>query len=391
MSDSRLERLSRLKGPSSANGAKNFSSAELKVRERIPAKVLSVASHNKVGRLQTLAKQNLLPKHPPNVTEIDEGTSGSVGVEPDVTINPEDQISANHNTDLIASHRLDEETSFSCESESSSEDENPLLFEKPTFVPVKAESLEELTPPDAEEMRRQRARTKLFGLVRKEYSETLNLGKKLNIKEGDDIEETEESWENAKDADDADDYIDEEEEVMAWQLRELLRLKRDLDSRELMDREKLEIERIRSMTAEERRLIDIQKEEEWLKMKPQTQMKFMQKYYHKGAFFLDSNDPLLTRDYTQATGVDALANKEFLPGALQVRDFGRKGRSKWTHLVNEDTTNYHYGWGHKKNELNYRLIGQMGGMRSSTDPSRDSSRDPTGNRGSNTKRPKVDD
>ena len=87
------------------------------------------------------------------------------------------------------------------------------------------------------------------------------------------------------------------------------------------------------------------------------------KFYHKGAFFMDGDDALLQRDYAQATGEDASANRELLPDVKQVKNFGKKGRTKWTHLVGEDTTAFDYGWGQRKNDVNYALVGRMGGMK----------------------------
>jgi len=50
---------------------------------------------------------------------------------------------------------------------------------------------------------------------------------------------------------------------------------------------------------------------------------------------------LFNRDFNLPTGEDKM-DKELLPAAMQKRkgDFGKKGNSKWTHLANEDTTNF---------------------------------------------------
>ncbi|KAE8655042.1 putative xyloglucan endotransglucosylase/hydrolase protein 23 [Hibiscus syriacus] len=149
---------------------------------------------------------------------------------------------------------------------------------------------------------------------------------------------------------DTDDEINEAEDYEAWKAREIARIKRDREEREAMIREREKIEKVRNMTEEERR--------EWERRNPKPapppkqKWKFMQKYYHKGAFFqTDADDPAATagahniyhRDFSAPTGDDKM-DKTILPKVMQVKHFGRSGRTKWTHLVNEDTTDWNNPW-----------------------------------------------
>ena len=62
--------------------------------------------------------------------------------------------------------------------------------------------------------------------------------------------------------------------------------------------------------------------------------KFMLKYYHRGAFYTHEEDQLLSRDISGATLEDKF-DKTVLPKVMQVKNFGRYGGTKYTHLVDQ--------------------------------------------------------
>jgi microfibrillar-associated protein 1 len=170
--------------------------------------------------------------------------------------------------------------------------------------------------------------------------------------------------------DDTDD-IDPAAERAAWKVRELQRIKRDREALIARELEKEELERIRNMDEEEREEQDYKrkKEKEEEKAQNRGKMQFMQKYYHKGGFYQDED--IMARDYNVATAEEH-TNKEVLPKSLQIRsgELGRAGRTKWTHLTAEDTSNKDSPWFDATNSVNKRSLGKMGGMHDPNDRSK---------------------
>eukprot|EP01084_Bolivina_argentea_P216947 368436_1 len=79
--------------------------------------------------------------------------------------------------------------------------------------------------------------------------------------------------------------------------------------------------------------------------KDPVRWKFLQRYYHKGAFFQEKTDTgrakeaLYDRDIGHAVMADKMhGDKEDLPEIMQKRHYGERHQSKWTHLQQEDTT-----------------------------------------------------
>ena len=54
-------------------------------------------------------------------------------------------------------------------------------------------------------------------------------------------------------------------------------------------------------------------------------------------YFQDQEQDVYTRDFSGATLEDHF-DKTVLPKVMQVKNFGRSGRTKYTHLVDQDTT-----------------------------------------------------
>jgi len=138
---------------------------------------------------------------------------------------------------------------------------------------------------------------------------------------------------------DDDDDIDKDAQFELWKLRELKRMKRTQDFLDEQQADIEETERRRNMTDAEI-IAEMKRKPE----KARSRMKFLQKYFHKGAFFVGDDktvdQKLLNRNLNQAVGSDKWMNFDdtALPNVLRVKNFGLASQTKYTHLVDQDTT-----------------------------------------------------
>ncbi|XP_014775799.1 microfibrillar-associated protein 1 [Octopus bimaculoides] len=227
----------------------------------------------------------------------------------------------------------DEESSEYEEYTDSEEETGPRL--KPVFVRKKDRiTIQEKEKEDLK-AREQEIETKR--MVEERRRQTLKIIETEARKE---LEETKE--EDPCDAVDTGDENDEEE-YEAWKVRELKRMKRDREEREALEKEKGEIDRLRNMNDEERRSEQRANPKIIPNKAPKGRYKFLQKYYHRGAFFMDEEDTVYKRDFSAPTLEDHF-DKTILPKVMQVKNFGRSGRTKYTHLVDQDTTQFDSPW-----------------------------------------------
>merc|ERR1719376_233348 len=143
---------------------------------------------------------------------------------------------------------------------------------------------------------------------------------------------------------DDNDELNPEEDRQEWEKREIERIMREILLRESMMKDIDELERRRSLTDEQRMEEDRKFAETLPKVeKGAIKYQYMQKWFHKGAFFQDETqtdkDSIYLRDFQQPTVAD-MTNRESLPAPMKLRrgQFGMKGATKYTHLRDQDTT-----------------------------------------------------
>ncbi|KAF7310495.1 RdRP-domain-containing protein [Mycena chlorophos] len=245
--------------------------------------------------------------------------SGRTAMEQD-----EEESSEEDEAQTGAKAESDEESS---EYESSSEDEKPKVQFRPVFVPKRArltvaeremeqdpEELQKKREAEAEE-RRKESHDMVAESIRRELAEK-------------------EKEELVPDIDDTD-GLDPEGEFEAWRLRELARIKKEKEDEVRREEEREEVERRRALPEEQRLKEDLEHAQKSRDDKPKGQQKFLQKYWHKGAFHQDA-EILKRHDFTEAT--QSTVDVSSLPAVMQVKNFGKRSRTKYTHLVDQDTT-----------------------------------------------------
>jgi microfibrillar-associated protein 1 len=249
-------------------------------------------------------------------------------------------------------YETDEEGESGADS-SESEEEPRRALPKPVFLSKTQRTAAPTINEDtlqAQEKRKAESRKRIEGQIRLEamQKEQEALSKEEGLAEVDDTDD-----------------LDPEAEQQAWRLRELQRIQRERQAIEAREAEREEMERRLALPDEERlaedlKRVEAEKAEQAAK---RGQMGFMQKYYHKGAFY---QEELGDRDFSapvESEQVDKMA----LPKMMQVRnldDVGKRSRSKYTHLGDQDTSRGNGTWQVSGNK---RILSQMGGMKDEMD------------------------
>lgn len=228
----------------------------------------------------------------------------------------------------------EEESEYESEYESE-EETGPRL--KPVFVRKRDRvTLQERDKNEEKEKELEEEKKKLAEIRRKETLKMMETDNKKDLEKELDVDDKAIYSVNTDDEND-------EAEYEGWKIRELKRIKKHREDRDQVDKEKEEVDKIRTMTDEERRAHFRANPKQITNKAQKGKYKFLQKYYHRGAFFLDEEAEVYQRDFSNPTLEDHF-DKTILPKVMQVKNFGRSGRTKYTHLVDQDTTSFDSPW-----------------------------------------------
>ncbi|KAF1847771.1 uncharacterized protein K460DRAFT_63863 [Cucurbitaria berberidis CBS 394.84] len=246
----------------------------------------------------------------------------------------------------------------SSEEESSSEEEAPKKLLRPVFLKKKDRNQGAAPVKSAEEIAAEeeaRLQEQKRAIVQEQVEQRI-AERAAGKKDWDD--DVEEADINAIDDTDG---LDPDAEYAAWKLRELKRIKRERLAIEEAEAERAEMDRRRNLSAadreaEDRAFIEKQQEERG----DRGQMQYMQKYFHKGAFFTDELKELgVDRRNLMNARFEDETNREILPDYMQIRDMaklGKKGRTRYKDMRSEDTGQ----WGDFGNDRPRRDKGDFG-------------------------------
>ena len=280
-------------------------------------------------------------------------------------------------SDSSSSSSRSSSSSSSSDSSSSSSDESdhnttlPMMsISKPLFVPkskrgtVAAMELQQQKHDDAEKQRALQSNKRAIQ-SRALVAEAVSAAGKNGVSNNDSIggEDEFDTGEAGGDfivvPDDTDPTEEDSPDLIlaerdAWEVRELIRMLRDIDQSLAQEKERKELERRRGLTDEERLTEDKQSgryrapgESRRQKTVDNNKKNYLQKFHHRGAFYMDEEtleqagpDDIRHRaaEYSRsATGEDNI--KSELPEVMQVKNFGLAGYStKYKGLAKEDTT-----------------------------------------------------
>jgi len=237
-------------------------------------------------------------------------------------------------------------------SSSSSSDEEDGFMAKPLFVPKHKRNLVQDEEKKWEEEERRMEMEKKMTEKRKQESRTMVAKTVAAVQEKslaeEDMEDEGIGATNGPPNDDDD--IDIEQARDAWEIRELRRLLDAVDEMKQQEKQQLERERRRQMTDEE--VLEYDKkvgryQAPGSNRQPGTSQpgSFLQRYYHRGAFYMDKEEfdekdvRHRAAEYARAaTGGDKI-DKSALPKVMQVKGFGlARQNTKYQGLAKEDTT-----------------------------------------------------
>mmetsp|Transcript_26989 Transcript_26989/g.38612 ORF Transcript_26989/g.38612 Transcript_26989/m.38612 type:complete len:626 (+) Transcript_26989:118-1995(+) len=273
-----------------------------------------------------------------------------------------------------------DDSSTSSSSSSSSEDESeddiaPISVSKPLFVPkskrgtVAEVEAQQRKQEEAEERRIQEKEKRAVqsrALVAEAVSAVgKNGGSSHGVGDADEFDTGEVGGEFIPVPDDSDPVDEDSPELVlaerdAWEVRELIRILRDVDEAVELEKERKELERRRALTDEERLVEDrrsgryrapgearLVRRDDERRDGSKSDINYLQRYHHRGAFYLDddtlneagANDVRhRALEYSRSATGDRI-DKRSLPEVMQVKNFGLAGYStRYKGLSKEDTT-----------------------------------------------------